>query len=120
MARPLAALVVLAACGSPGLSRDTLLDPQTCASCHDVHFKQWSGSMHAYASSDPVFLAMNRRGQRETQGMLGSFCVNCHAPMAVHEGATTDGLNLDQVPQKLQGITCFFRHSVDQVKGTHD
>jgi hypothetical protein len=121
MERRLAVLLLLLfSCGSPGLSRDTLLDPQTCASCHDVHFKQWSGSMHAYASRDPVFLAMNRRGQRETQGMLGSFCVNCHAPLAVHENATTDGLNLDEVPQKLQGITCFFCHSVDQVTGTHD
>jgi hypothetical protein len=39
--------------------------------------------MHAYAAEDPVFLAMNARGQRETQGALGAFCVNCHAPLAV-------------------------------------
>ena len=30
-----------------------------------------------------VFLAMNERGQRETGGQLGPFCVNCHAPLAV-------------------------------------
>jgi hypothetical protein len=76
--------------------------------------------MHAYASDDPVFLAMNQRGQRETGGALGSFCVNCHAPMAVHEGATTDGTNLASVPQKLKGVTCFFCHTVDAVAGAHD
>jgi hypothetical protein len=76
--------------------------------------------MHAYASDDPVFRAMNRRGQRETDGGLGGFCVNCHAPMAVREGATTDGLNLDGVPQGLRGVTCFFCHTVDAVQGAHD
>ncbi|HEY4103074.1 MAG TPA: hypothetical protein VGM44_04250, partial [Polyangiaceae bacterium] len=56
--------------------------------------------------------------QREAQ--LGDFCVNCHAPMAVREGQTQDGLNLDSVPQPLKGVTCFFCHSVSDVQGTHD
>jgi hypothetical protein len=100
------------------MTREQLLDPTTCTTCHVDHFTDWSGSMHAYASDDPVFVAMNKRGQRETGGKLGSFCVQCHAPMALREGATTDGQNLDQVPQKLKGITCFFCHTVDQADGT--
>jgi hypothetical protein len=76
--------------------------------------------MHAYASEDPIFLAMNRRGQRETGGELGDFCVKCHAPMALKLGLTTDGLNLESVPQHLQGITCYYCHSVDTVEGTHN
>jgi len=75
--------------------------------------------MHAYAATDPIFVAMNRRGQRETQGELGSFCVNCHAPLAVREGATTDGLNLDRLPAHLKGVTCYFCHNVTDVTGTH-
>src|SRR6187402_3543695 len=63
--------------------REQLLDPETCRSCHSEHYREWAGSMHAYASQDPVFLAMNRRGQAETQGALGSFCVGCHAPLAL-------------------------------------
>jgi hypothetical protein len=76
--------------------------------------------MHAYASDDPVFLAMNKRGQDMTGGQLGGFCVKCHAPMALAEGATQDGTNLASVPQKLKGVTCFFCHSVDSVTGAHD
>ena len=102
------------------LDRDTLLDPQTCAQCHADHYKDWAGSMHAYASDDPVFLAMNKRGQDATGNQLGSFCVKCHAPVALSEGATTDGTNLADVPQKLKGITCFFCHSIDSVTGAHD
>ena len=94
------------------LTRAQLLDPTVCQSCHPDQYSEWAGSMHAYATKDPVFDAMNRRGQRETDGGLGSFCVQCHAPMALKEKATTDGLNLDSVPETLHGVTCFFCHSV--------
>jgi hypothetical protein len=99
---------------------DRLLDPKTCESCHPQHYHQWLGSMHAYAAEDPVFRAMNARGQRETHGALGDFCVKCHAPMAVELGLTHDGLNLDEVPQHLQGVTCYFCHTVAAVEGTHN
>src|SRR5688572_10024849 len=78
---------------------EELYDSQRCAGCHPSHYDEWSASMHAYAARDPVFIAMNQRGQEETGGALGSLCVNCHAPMAVRTGATVDGLNLDQVPE---------------------
>jgi nitrate/TMAO reductase-like tetraheme cytochrome c subunit len=76
--------------------------------------------MHAYASDDPVFVAMNARFQRETAGSHPAFCVQCHAPMALRTGATSDGTNLGSLPQNLHGVTCVFCHSVDAVSGTHD
>ncbi|HVY45516.1 MAG TPA: multiheme c-type cytochrome [Minicystis sp.] len=106
--------------GPPPLTQSELEDPAKCATCHPDQVREWSGSMHAYAADDPVFRAMNARGQRETKGALGSFCVKCHAPMALRDGATKDGTNLDQVDAKLKGVTCFFCHSVTAVKGTHD
>jgi hypothetical protein len=102
------------------LDRQALMDPESCKSCHIGHYEQWKGSMHAYAADDPVFLAMNRRGQEETGGALGDFCVRCHAPMAVREGATFDGLNLESLPQHLKGVTCYFCHSVEAVEGSHN
>src|SRR5438270_6561801 len=60
----------------PMLTRARLLDPEACKECHADHYREWSGSMHAYATDDPVFRAMNARGQRETNGALGTFCVN--------------------------------------------
>lgn len=103
---------------STKLTREQLLDPQTCGGCHSEHYQEWSGSMHAYAADDPLFLAMNARAQREAN--LGDFCVKCHAPLAVREGLTTDGLNLDSLPQQVKGVTCYFCHSAEDVKGTHD
>ena len=105
---------------APDLTQEELRDPKACETCHPDHYREWSGSMHAYAAEDPVFLAMNARGQRETGGALGDFCVSCHAPMAVRDGATTDGLNLDGVPPELKGVTCYFCHSVTSVDGAHN
>jgi hypothetical protein len=62
---------------------------------------------------------MNRRGQRETNGALGDFCVKCHAPVALREGLTRDGLNLDQVPAAHKGVSCYFCHSIQSVTGAH-
>ncbi len=103
------------------LPRALMIDPETCSECHSAHYHDWSQSMHAYASKDPVFVAMNARGQRETNGQLGTFCVQCHAPMAVRDGQTTDGLNLSSLPAVYQdGVTCFFCHSVESVGSAHD
>ncbi len=78
--------------------------------------------MHAYASDDPVFTAMNARFQREiaTSGSDPSFCARCHAPVALQAGATTDGTNMASVDPKLHGVTCFFCHSVSAVATPND
>ena len=56
--------------------------------------------MHAYAAEDPVFLAMNARGQRETKGALGDFCVKCHAPMAVQPAPRRTASTSPSVPRR--------------------
>jgi Cytochrome c554 and c-prime len=114
---------VLAACGDnsePPLTIAELMNPETCQTCHPTHYREWSGSMHAYAADDPIFLAMNRRGQADTGGALGDFCVKCHAPLALELGLTRDGLNLAEVPQWAKGVGCFFCHNVVDVRGDHN
>lgn len=100
------------------LAREQLLDPETCKDCHINHYNEWSASMHAYASRDPVFRAMNKRGQEEAN--LGDFCVKCHAPMAVVENAISDFGDLTTVPDHLQGVTCYFCHNVTGVGEAHN
>ena len=102
------------------MTAEQLRDPETCKGCHPSHYREWSGSMHAYAALDPVFIAMNRRGQRETNGALGDFCVRCHAPMAVADGLTSDGLNLDSLPDQKRGVSCYFCHNVVSVDADHN
>jgi hypothetical protein len=113
-------IAVLCACGDK-YEVARLEDPNTCKDCHPKHFAQWSGSMHAYASDDPVFVAMNKRGSREAQ--LGTFCIQCHAPMTVAlHPEKTDYSDFDpaSLPPAERGITCFFCHNVDSVKADHN
>ncbi len=110
--------------GAPSLpgavTREQLRDPETCKGCHPNHYREWSSSMHAYAAQDPVFVAMNQRGQRETHGELGDFCIRCHAPMAVIDKRTKDGLDLDHLPDKDRGVSCYFCHDVTGIDGDHN
>jgi hypothetical protein len=115
-------LVALAACGhssSQKLSVAQLEDPTTCRACHPQHYAQWAGSMHAFASDDPVFVALNRRGQREAQ--LGVFCLQCHAPMAVKLGlATGSDFDPSKLPAGARGVTCYFCHDVAKIYDDHN
>jgi hypothetical protein len=117
----MALLLLLFGCSrGPSADLAQLQDPQSCAACHPAHHDEWSGSMHAYASEDPVFQVLNRLGQEETNGELGDFCVQCHAPLAVELGLTDDGLNLDEIEPELLGIPCLYCHSVSGVAGAHN
>ena len=106
--------------GQPMLTQAQLMDPQACNDCHRARLQEWSGSMHAYAGEDPVFLAMNARGQRETGGALGNFCVKCHAPLALKMGLTKDGLNLASLPKETKGINCYFCHTAGSIDGSNN
>jgi hypothetical protein len=112
-----------AACGGSSapahLPASALMDSGTCQTCHPAQYQQWAGSMHAYATDDPVFRAMNARAQRESNNTLGTFCVNCHAPVAVRTGMT-DGTNLDALPASVRGVTCYLCHSITEVTDTHN
>lgn len=102
------------------LTGEALRDPNNCLPCHADHHREWSSSMHAYASDDPVFVAMNSRMLRETNGASADFCVRCHAPMALRLGLTRDGSNLTDLPQSVRGVTCYFCHAVDSTSGTNN
>jgi hypothetical protein len=115
-----AIVALLGGCERDGLDRPALLDPASCQSCHPDAYREWAGSMHAYASDDPVFLATNRLGQRETGGALGTLCVGCHAPIAVATGAFDDPAAIADVPQALHGVTCVACHQIEAVTELHN
>jgi hypothetical protein len=116
-------VVWLAACDGRGpepLTPAELRDPESCQECHPDHYREWSGSMHAYAAEDPVFRAMEALGQEATGGELGDFCVRCHAPAAVALGQVAQGSDLDGFAEgdpARRGVTCWFCHQVDGVGG---
>jgi hypothetical protein len=115
-------LLMAASCGTADppvkLTREQLLDPENCKDCHPKQYEEWSASMHAYSSRDPVFLAMNKRMQEQAPENQ-KFCVQCHAPMAVRENAITNFSDPSNVPKHLQGVTCYFCHNAVNVGNDH-
>lgn len=94
-----------------------MLDSAACGGCHREQYREWEGSMHAYAADDPVFRALNTLMQREVPPEQQTFCLTCHAPMAVRLGRPTDFASLDANPE-LKGVTCYFCHAVDTTNGS--
>jgi hypothetical protein len=97
-----------------------------CAGCHPNHVREWQISPHAYAMVDPVFHAMVRLGQAETEGELDQFCTKCHSPLGVETGETrlffdesagvfrqrTEGLSA----RSMMGVSCESCHSIVSVE----
>ena len=99
-------------------------NPEECAECHQQHYDEWSISNHAYAVADPVFEAMLKLGQEQTEGKLGQFCVQCHTPVGLASGQTEvvqdeagiwtqDLSKLDPIAK--HGVSCDVCHSITDV-----
>lgn len=98
---------------------------EDCAECHQQHVDEWNMSPHAYASRDPVFHAMIRLGQQQSQGKINQFCVQCHMPVGLATNATPvtqdpadgifkqDTVNVDALTRS--GVSCDVCHSVTNV-----
>jgi len=82
----------------------------TCGSCHREIYRLWSGSAHAQALEDPVFLSAFRETvEREGEGVSRT-CLSCHAPLAAL-------LNDPRLEAKLtwEGVSCDVCHSMTGV-----
>jgi hypothetical protein len=44
----------------PAPKIEDLLDSKSCGGCHREHYKEWAGSMHAYAADMPACSARSR------------------------------------------------------------
>ena len=91
-----------------------------CESCHPTHYKEWSGSMHAYAFTDPVWFKQHSKEQEHFNSKdkeLGQFCIMCHSPVGFLTGAIEDPYTFDisqkesLATQVKEGISCSFCHA---------
>lgn len=85
---------------------------EACKTCHPQHYEEWRGSMHAYSITDPVFHAMHRLAQKETEGAIGDFCIGCHAPVGTGTGEVKSSILSPEGLSKtaLAGVSCEVCH----------
>lgn len=99
---------------SAGFTAADFESAEDCKGCHPDQYDQWSGSMHAYATVDPVCLAYNLKGQRSYINAVDQGCYVCHATIGSMSGETPWGeLDLDGLsPVSKEGITCDLCHTI--------
>ncbi len=89
----------------------------TCKTCHESHYKEWSVSQHAYAQLSPIYMAMQNRINQLSNGTNGDFCIRCHTQVGMNIGESPYQSNLTRHPTSREGITCVVCHRVNQAYG---
>jgi hypothetical protein len=84
-------------------------DPNRCKICHRDIYVQWNGSMHSKAFVDPVFQALWRIGEEETDGAIRNLCSGCHTPI----GTVGEEVTFNSEKGSIQGSSMrFLSHRV--------
>ena len=96
---------------------------ETCQTCHEDIYKQWSKSMHASSSAmkDPIHATFYKNvvGDPTQEGVLhkasGKYpvCLQCHAPNAARDKTT----KLDANPAYAEGVNCVACHTLKKYNG---
>jgi cytochrome c554/c'-like protein len=90
--------------------------PEVCGGCHTEIYKQWNGSMHSNAWTDPVYRAVLNLASRATQGKVDNLCMGCHTPIGVTTGeANPAGEGMSAIAER--GVQCDFCHNVSSARG---
>jgi hypothetical protein len=89
----------------------------TCAKCHQKIYDEWRVSSHAYATISPMFQKFEQRINALTRGTIGTFCIRCHAPVAIQMDFPRYGSYADAPPIIREGITCVACHRVKEMYG---
>ena len=89
----------------------------TCKTCHESHYKEWSVSQHAYAQLSPIYMAMQNKINKLSNGSNGDFCIRCHTQVGMNIGESPYISNLERHPTSREGITCVVCHRVEQEYG---
>jgi hypothetical protein len=106
----------LAMPAEPTLSPDSFNPSSSCGVCHERHYREWQGSMHAYSMVDPVFRALVAVRQADFDGEQDQFCLQCHSAIATRGGEIVPGFSFDDLsPIALEGIGCEACHKVAEL-----
>jgi hypothetical protein len=95
------------------LDLSSFTSAQVCSTCHPVHYEEWAGSMHRYATNDPIWMLANNSLQQSTSGRLNDWCWQCHSPIAFLTGNTRQSFRIEDLPAIVrEGVSCDVCHSL--------
>jgi len=91
--------------------------PQQCRQCHQRQYDEWIMSPHAYGQLSPVAFALNAKTQEDSNGKVGTFCFQCHAPISIAIGEDGNTPNDERHPIGILGVQCDSCHSMPRDHG---
>lgn len=107
-----------------------LMNDAYCAECHEDSHRDWSASVHRFASfNNPAYLFSVRETRavafaRDGDLQAARFCAGCHDPVPFFSGRFDDPAFDDiEDPTAHAGITCTVCHSIthiNSVRGNSD
>lgn len=90
--------------------------PEVCGGCHVEIYKQWNGSMHSNAWTDPIYRAALNHASKATGGKVDKLCMGCHTPIGVLSGeATPSGKGMSEIANR--GVQCDVCHNISASTG---
>lgn len=103
------------------VTQDSFTDVEVCSGCHWTIFKQWSGSMHAFANADPIYASLYDLANKDTNGKAEQYCAasRCHTPVGFLLGENPfphDRMS----PIAQRAVFCDFCHTVSRSRGIGD
>jgi nitrate/TMAO reductase-like tetraheme cytochrome c subunit len=84
----------------------------TCGKCHPRIYEEWRTSAHAYAGISPMFHKFEMAIAQLSAGTIGTFCLRCHAPVAMHFNVPREISVVDYEHVIREGVTCVVCHRV--------
>jgi len=90
--------------------------PEVCGGCHTEIYKQWKGSMHSNAWTDPIYRAALNHISKGSGGAVDNLCMGCHTPIGVVTGeANPAGKNMSEIADR--GVQCEVCHNISETQG---
>lgn len=90
--------------------------PEVCGGCHTKAYKEWKGSMHSNAWTDPVYRAALNHVSKTSGGKVDLLCMGCHTPAGVVSGeANPAGKGMSKIADR--GVHCDVCHNISDTNG---
>lgn len=84
---------------------------EACSTCHPRYFDEWQGSMHRYATNDPIWMLASNSLQESTNGQLKSWCIQCHSPIGFLTESVPPTFQIESLPAIVrEGVNCDVCH----------
>jgi len=95
---------------------DSFFEASDCGECHATQHREWTGSLHSRAHTDPLYRAFAELARKEAGEAVYRFCSSCHAPLATVTGEVG---RKGKTFLTHEGVTCDGCHTAREVKTLH-